>query len=50
MLARRLQRPGFFYGWIIVLVSFLIIAFVFGQKGLMAGLTIEGSKITRLEK
>lgn len=27
-----------------------IIAFVFGQKGLMAGLTIEGSKITKLEK
>ncbi len=27
-----------------------IIAFVFGQQGLMAGLTIEGSKITRIEK
>ncbi|MCB9160601.1 MAG: MFS transporter [Caldilineaceae bacterium] len=32
MLARRLQRPGFFYGWVIVLVSFLIIAFVFGVR------------------
>jgi len=27
-----------------------IIAFVFGQQGLMAGITIEGSKITKLEK
>jgi lipid-binding SYLF domain-containing protein len=27
-----------------------IIAFVFGQKGLMAGLTIEGSKITKLAR
>lgn len=27
-----------------------IIAFAFGQQGLMAGLTIEGSKITRIEK
>ncbi len=27
-----------------------IIAFVFGQQGLMAGLTIEGSKITKLQK
>lgn len=27
-----------------------IIAFVFGQQGLMAGLTIEGSKITRIGK
>jgi lipid-binding SYLF domain-containing protein len=26
-----------------------IVAFVFGQKGLMAGATIEGSKITRIE-
>ena len=32
MLARRLQRPGIFYGWVIVLVSFLIIAFVFGVR------------------
>lgn len=27
-----------------------IIAFVFGQQGLMAGVTIEGSKITRIER
>jgi lipid-binding SYLF domain-containing protein len=27
-----------------------IIAFVFGQQGLMAGLTLEGSKITKIEK
>ncbi|MEZ4582961.1 MAG: MFS transporter [Caldilineaceae bacterium] len=32
MLVRRLQRPGIFYGWVIVLVSFLIIAFVFGVR------------------
>jgi lipid-binding SYLF domain-containing protein len=25
-----------------------IVAFVFGQKGLMAGATLEGSKITRI--
>jgi len=27
-----------------------VIGFVFGQKGLMAGATIEGSKFTRLKK
>lgn len=27
-----------------------IIAFVFGQKGLMAGISIEGSKITQIER
>ncbi len=27
-----------------------IIAFVFGQQGLMAGITIEGSKITKIDK
>ena len=27
-----------------------IVAFVFGNKGLMAGVSIEGSKITRIEK
>jgi len=27
-----------------------IVGFVFGQKGLMAGATIEGSKITKLKK
>ena len=27
-----------------------IIAFVFGQQGLMAGLTLEGSKITKVTK
>lgn len=27
-----------------------VVGFVFGQKGLMAGATIEGSKFTRLEK
>jgi lipid-binding SYLF domain-containing protein len=27
-----------------------VVGFVFGQKGLMAGVTIEGSKFTKLEK
>ena len=27
-----------------------IVAFVFGNKGLMAGVSIEGSKITKIEK
>jgi lipid-binding SYLF domain-containing protein len=27
-----------------------VVGFVFGQKGLMAGATIEGSKFTRLKK
>ena len=27
-----------------------IVGFVFGQKGLMAGATIEGSKLTKLKK
>ena len=27
-----------------------IVAFVFGNKGLMAGISIEGSKITKIEK
>lgn len=27
-----------------------IVAFVFGQKGLMAGISIEGSKITKIER
>jgi len=27
-----------------------VVGFVFGQKGLMAGATIEGSKFTKLKK
>ena len=33
-----------------VLRSTPVVAFVFGQKGLMGDLSVEGSKITKLER